>query len=148
MNTLQLQKILEFYSNNKKIYFGIFSIDKLPIIDKFPSCLIMNNQTSREEGQHWVAIYFNKRKKCEFFDSFGKSPRFYGIMDYLQKYSTGIKYSKRVVQSNVSPYCGLYCVFFLIFKIKGRSMEYYEMLFKKNPLANDIMFSKWIDRYL
>ena len=148
MNTIQLQKILDHVGKNKSFYYGVFSIDKLPIIDSYPSCLIMNNQSSLQEGEHWVAIYFNKIGVCEFFDSFGKSPSFYGIMDYLKKYSKNVKYNKQIIQSNLSSYCGLYCVFFLIFKLKGFSMKYYQSLLKKNPISNDMMFSKWIKKYL
>ena len=46
MNTIQLQKILDHVGKNKSFYYGVFSIDKLPIIDSYPSCLIMNNQSS------------------------------------------------------------------------------------------------------
>jgi hypothetical protein len=148
MDTIQLQKILEHYAKVKNFYYGVFAADRLPTIDRFPSCLIMNNQKSTQEGQHWVAIFFNKKKHCEFFDSFGKSPAYYGIQKYLKEYSTKTKYNTKIIQSNVSPYCGLYCIFFLIFKLRGRSMDYYVKLFKKNPLKNDIMFSKWIDKYL
>jgi hypothetical protein len=148
MNSIQLEKILKFYGQNKKFYYGIYPIDQLPKIEKFPSCLIMNNQTSTQEGQHWVAIYFNKKGKCEFFDSFGESPSYYGITKYLEKYSKSIKFNDKIIQSNLSPYCGLYCVFFLIFKLKGRSMNYFKNLFGKNPNKNDLMFSKWINKYL
>jgi hypothetical protein len=66
MNTIQLQKILDHVGKNKSFYYGVFSIKKLPIIDSYPSCLIMNNQSSLQEGEHWVAIYFNKIGVCEF----------------------------------------------------------------------------------
>ena len=147
MNTLQLQKILEYYAKDKSFFYGVFPIDKLPSIESYPSCLIMNNQSSKQKGEHWLSIYFNKHGHCEFFDSFGKSPAFYGVLQYLKKYSTRIVYNRSMIQSNVSEYCGLYCVFFLIFKIKGHSMKFYKNLFKKNPISNDLMFSKWIDKY-
>lgn len=150
MNTIQLEKILEYYakkSYKKSFFYGIFALDKLPHVQTFPSCLIMNNQTSDNEGEHWVAIYFDKYRRCEFFDSFGKSPKFYGIMPYLKKYSKSIKFNNKKIQSIFSPYCGLYSVFFLFFKLKGKSMNYYKNLFKKDPIKNDIMFSNWLKRY-
>lgn len=147
MNTLQLEKILENYSKDKEFFYGIYPIDRLPNITRFPSCLIVNNQRSNEEGEHWVAIYFDKKGKCEFFDSFAKSPRFYGLQNYLKSYAHRVKYNKQIIQSNYSEYCGLYCIFYLIFKLNHRSMLYYQKLFKKNPNQNDKMFSRWIKKY-
>lgn len=147
MNTIQLQKILEDYGKSKNFYYGVFPIDKLPSIEFYPSCLIINNQSSKQEGEHWLAIHFSNRGYCEFFDSFGKSPAFYGVLSYLKRYAKRIKYNKNQIQSNVSPYCGLYSIFFLIFKINGHSLEFYKKQFKKNPMSNDLMFTKWIDKY-
>lgn len=146
MNSLQLEKIFEYYGKNKLFYYGIFPIDKLPVINGLPACLIINNQPSNKEGQHWIAIYFDKNRKCEFFDSFGKSPHFYGVNNYLRNNSKTININRKIIQSNISEYCGLYCIFFLIFKLKGRSMTFYNNLFKKNPIENDKMFSKWINK--
>lgn len=147
MNTLQLEKVLEHYGKNYKFFYGVYAKDKLPLIDKVPAGLIMNNQSSDKEGEHWLAIYFDKRGNCEFFDSFGKSPRFYGIHKYLKSYSHKVIFNRKTIQSNFSEYCGFYCIFFLIFKFKGRSMKYFQKLFKKNPNDNDKMFSKWIDKF-
>jgi len=58
----------------KKFYLGTFSADNLPKKIVYPSCFIFNNQKSHLPGQHWIAIYFSKSKKSEFFDSLGKSP--------------------------------------------------------------------------
>ena len=126
MDSTTLMRILQHYRNNY-FYYGVFPIDKLPAIEQYPSCLIVNN--------------------CEFFDSFGNSPSYYGLSSYLKKYSKRVKYNKGAIQSNVSPYCGLYSVFFLIFKLQGRSMKYYLEQFKKNPLRNDLMFARWIEEY-
>jgi hypothetical protein len=147
MDTTQLETILAFYGKSSNFYYGVFAIDQLPIIDKFPSCLIINNKPSNHEGQHWVAIYFDKKRKCEFYDSFGKHPDYYGIYEYLKKYSTSIKYNNNKVQSNVSPYCGLYCIFFLIFKLKGKSMDFFKNLYEKNPMKNDKLFTDLIEEY-
>ena len=97
MNTIQLQKILEDYGKSKNFYYGVFPIDKLPSIEFYPSCLIINNQSSKQEGEHWLAIHFSNRGYCEFFDSFGKSPAFYGVLSYLKRYA------KNQVQQESNP---------------------------------------------
>ena len=79
MNTLQINKIIEndFYA--KKYYLGTVAIDQLPQYFKYPSCFIVNNQKSNQPGQHWIAIYFGKNRKAEFFDSFGQNAKYYNL---------------------------------------------------------------------
>lgn len=147
MNTLQLENIFENLIIKRTFYYGIFPIDMLPIIDRLPTCLIINNQTSQQEGEHWIAIYFDKHRNCSFFDSFAKSPYYYGLNNYLKNNSNRVEINRKKIQSNFSNFCGLYCIFFLIFKLKGRSMFYFQSLFKSDPDKNDQMFNKLVKKY-
>jgi len=147
MNTIQLTKIMKSHPSSKKLYLGTFSVDTLPTNIKYPSCLIFNNQRSDQPGQHWVAIYFGANKKAEFFDSFGGSPKDYGIDGYMKKHALSTVYNKQVLQTKLSVYCGLYCLLFLICKCKHRSLKYFLNLFDK-PKINDNTFFRLINKYL
>lgn len=136
MNTIQLNKILKIDKKTKNKFIGTFPIDLLPKNIKYPSCMIINNQPSNQEGEHWVAVYFNKNKTCDFFDSFGNSPKFYKINKYLNRYSKRVYSNKIKIQSNYSLYCGIYCILFLLFKCRGFSMKKFTNFFK-NPNYND-----------
>lgn len=138
---------MKTHPSTKRFYLGTFSIDTLPKKVNYPSCLIFNNQRSDQPGQHWVALYFGKNKKTEFFDSFGGSPRDYKIDNYLQSHASSTVYNKRVLQTNLSVYCGLYCLLFLICKCKHRSLRYFLNLFD-SPNNNDKLFQKLIKKYL
>ena len=96
MNTIQINQIMKNDKHTKKIYLGTFARDQLPVIIKYPACLIFNNQTSNQQGEHWIALYFNKKKHAEFFDSFGNSPKLYNLDKYLQNCSKNYKTFKLI----------------------------------------------------
>ncbi len=141
MNTVQLNKILKIDKIAKKKFIGTYPIDLLPDKIKYPSCMIINNKPSNEEGEHWVAVYFNKNKTCDFFDSFGNSPKYFKLYKYLKKYANKIYFNKKKVQSDGSLYCGVYCILFLLFKCRGFGMKNFLNYFK-NPIFNDINIKK------
>lgn len=141
MNTIQLNQIMKYDNYSKELYLGTFAIDTIPCISKYPSCLIINNQTSIQNGQHWIAIFFNSNKTAEFFDSYGNPPIFYGLNYYINKYSSTYIFNHKQVQSINSSNCGYYCVLFLLFKSRGLSMETYLSHFKDSNL-NDKMLDK------
>ncbi len=51
-------------------YLGTFSQDKIPV-EKKGFCII-NVDTSKQDGTHWVALVF-KGNKCYVYDSFGRN---------------------------------------------------------------------------
>lgn len=146
MNSVQLNKIMKTQQNTKPYYLGTFSVNNLPR-PEYPSCFIFNNQKSIQPGQHWIAIYFSKNKIAEFFDSFGNSPKFYGIEKYLLKNSKSYKWNTKILQSKFSPYCGLYCALYLIIKCKNKSLNFFLRLFQ-SPINNDNYLKKIIKKYL
>lgn len=130
----------------RDLYNGTFSIDTLPEKIRYPSCMILNNQPSTHIGEHWIAIYYFKNKKAQFFDSFGNSPAFYNLKDYMKKTSTSYTYNKKTIQSSYSNYCGLYVVLFLFFKARKRSLKYFLKQFK-NPTKNDIFIKNLLTKH-
>ena len=130
MNSIEMTTIMKKHTATKNHYLGTFSLDNLPKKVEYPSCLIFNNQKSDQPGQHWIAIYFDKRENSEFFDSYGNGPDYYGIKDYLEKNSKRIVWNKKCIQSIDSVYCGFYCILYLISKCKGRSLKYFLGLFE------------------
>ena len=147
MNNFQLNEILKKDDFTKKIYMGALAIDKLPSTIKYPSCLIINNQKSHQKGEHWLAVYYNSNKKSIFFDSFGFSPSKYHLDSFIKKTSLNSVYNKIQIQSIFSPYCGIYCVLFLLILSRGKSLNYFLKLFKKDTILNDKLIKKLIRKY-
>ena len=74
----------------RQYFIGVFPIDLLPSIDSFPCSFIFNTHTSNKPGEHWIGVFYDKKQNCSFFDSFGFSPKDYGVESYLKKIQLGI----------------------------------------------------------
>jgi hypothetical protein len=144
MNTIQLNKILFNFPTTKDNYVGTFAIDKIPKSITYPSSMIINNEPSTRSGSHWIAIYFFKNKKAIFFDSYGQSAKSYKLNIFLKKNSVSFIENKQILQA-YSPYCGYYCVLFIIFMSLGYNLKKYLKYFK-TPIENDKLFKKLIKK--
>lgn len=130
LTSKQLTKILTTDTCTRNKFLGIFSIDTLPDVVKFPSCLIFNTDPHDKPGQHWIAVYFYSNKKCEFFDPLGFSPSFYGLKDYFDSYSHFV-YNKKQIQPFYSRKCGYYCFVFLLFRCRNQKFSLSEKILQK-----------------
>ena len=147
MNNLQINEILKNDKFTKKIFYGALAIDKLPKKVRYPSCLIINNQSSEKQGEHWLAIFFNKKKEAIFFDSFGLSPVNYNLDTFLIKFSKKYTFDNKKIQSFFSTYCGYYCILFLLLISRGKTLKYFQNQFQ-NVFKNDNMIKKFIKKYI
>lgn len=127
----QLRKILSRDQCLKVNFRGIFARDRVPRC-LLPGFYIWNTGLFASAGEHWVAIYVTEDHNVEFFDSFGKSPKFYGW-----DISQSINYNKKPLQSLDSDVCGMYCLFFLYFRCRGLNMDAILANFGSNRREND-----------
>ncbi len=96
--------------------------------------IIFNLDTHRRNGSHWVALFIDTKKGtiC-YFDSYGEKipKRITKFIDTVKEQSgaLGKKYElctmKRRHQYSESE-CGMYCLYFIIELIKGRSWKSFE----------------------
>jgi hypothetical protein len=106
-------------------FLGVYSSDELASlsIHKYPVSLIVNLDISRLEGSHWIAISVSRRS-VEVFDSLGFNPGLWGsyplpIFKFLSCYSFSHNFHiSPVLQPPYSLTCGLYCVYFIIYRQK------------------------------
>ena len=119
MNTVQL--INKAYDDPmlKEIFLGVFPSDGIQNLETFPSALIINLDTSKDPGSHWVAIYFSNEATCEIFDSFGRKPEI-RIMKYITKYVKSYTYNNICVQDLWSVSCGQMCLYFLTWRCRNQ----------------------------
>ena len=107
MNTLQIKRFLR----NEKIFKKVCAFDQLenPV---FPSAYVINSDPSNEPGEHWIAVYFDKRGREEYFDSYGLAPAFVGLESYMDTYFlAGWIYNRKTLQALFSNVCGHHCVY-------------------------------------
>ncbi len=104
------------------------------------------------EGTHWVAAYVEKGKKGKlsgaYFDSFGQ-PAPVAVQQYLRP--TVPYYLAGVDTQNInSGWCGSYCVLFLLFMSRNRTVpferrfrSFMQLFDTKDPDANLTLLKKY-----
>jgi hypothetical protein len=145
MNSLQIYNALRRFVDRKLCNFvGVFPRDKIPNITKitkFPCCFVLNTDTSKLKGSHWVAVYYSSPKTCEFFDSYGMLPIVYNIDIKTSVYNT------RHLQSYHSTVCGQYCIYFLYHRSLTHSLHSALRSFSSNPVSNDILVASFVKKH-
>ena len=140
MNTLQIERLLR----NEKIFKKVCAFDQLekPV---FPSAYVINSDPSNEPGEHWIAVYFDKRGRGEYFDSYGLAPAFVGLEFYMDAYSlAGWIYNRKTLQALFSNVCGHYCVYYILFRCRGVPMHTIVSDFTSNLTGNNSSISRFI----
>lgn len=101
--------ILNYASNHIPYFKGVFMRDELPKNTEDIECGIVNLDSSKNEGTHWVA-YVKLFNYCEYFDSFGdlKPPK--ELIKYLK---SNVTYNYSRYQSFDTSNCGHLCLKFL-----------------------------------
>ena len=110
----------------KKRFLGVFPFDRKPRKIKFPACFILNTAKTNEQGEHWIALDYDKYGHCEFFDSYGLHPKLYKLKSYLDKTATSWSFNSKQLQDYNSQTCGYFCFIFLILncrKIKIKKIK-------------------------
>ena len=130
MNTYEIQYILEKMDKcTGGNYLGTFASDRIrgpkKHLDK--QYLIVNTHGHRKRGEHWLAIYLERREDGQFigeyFDSFGLPPLVYNIKKYLEENCIVWDYSKEQIQPLTSNKCGLYTILYLALRCRGMKMK-------------------------
>ena len=139
MNNRTVENILRCDQRTAKLFEGIYPVDKLPVIIKFPSYIIVNTAKANVYNGHWVLIYFVSFDSVLFYDSFGRDPSTvnngYILQKYLDNYS--IKFSKFVLQSSFSNVCGYYCLYVAFYLCRDVLFNDMFCMFTKDVYYND-----------
>ena len=146
LNTSQLIKILQADPQVKVCFLGVFARDQLPLRIKFPSCFVVNTDKSNERGEHWLAFYYDKNKKLDFFDSYGNHPEFFKLEKYVKQTSTSFNFNSQQLQSFSSKICGYYCIFFLLHRARNVPMGEFLAKFSRHDLINDLALLNLISK--
>ena len=126
LSSTEIKALLDRVLEPDKVNFlGVFAKNEIPGITdqlRFPAYLVANTANSTQAGEHWIALYFTDSLHCEFFDSFAFSPGFYGLSEYLNKFSitATVDFPLQSINSSV---CGHYCIYYLFNRSLGHPMH-------------------------
>ena len=121
-------EISEYYSNEFE-FNGVYSRDNLPKITK-KGAYVINLDEYENTGTHWIALFI-KTNEFIYFDSFGIEH----IPKEIDKYigsNKKIKANIFRIQENDSIMCGYFCIEFINYMLKGKTLLDYTNLFSPN----------------
>lgn len=108
-------------------WLGTFARDEIPDLqhEQRPCALVFNTDMSSGPGEHWLALFAEKDKKVEMFDSYGLPPTLYSFSD------NDFRSSSRTIQALGTSVCGHYCLLFLYLRAHANSFDYTTYLLEK-----------------
>ena len=117
MSNHELSKVLKDIPE----FLGVFPKDKIPHhISNYPCGLVMNTADGDQPGEHWVAAYFHTPCHAVFFCSYGRHPNYYNLNNFMERNAVTYSYNNQRLQSNITAYCGAYCIYFIRMISSGR----------------------------
>jgi hypothetical protein len=143
MNTLEILKCLRSNENIRKHTIGVYPSNKLPNKFKKPAAFVINIDASHLSGSHWIAMYFPKSGKAEYFDSYAIKPFYKHFIRFLKRNAASYIHNPKRLQGNYSKCCGHYCCMYLLYRCNKKSLRQFLNIFKVNNFNyNDELVEK------
>ena len=120
-------EINEYYKNEPR-FNGVYSRNNLPNKIK-KGAYVINLDEYENTGTHWVSL-FVKPKYTVYFDSFGVEHIPKGINKFIG--NKKIKASIFRIQTYDSIMCGYFCIKFINYMLKGKTLLDYTNLLSPN----------------
>ena len=131
-------KDLDYFGKKilKKNFLGVFSSDLYPLRRRKKFFLIFNLSKHYQRGSHFIAIA-KVGESVIYFDPLGKKCSNIGILKYLLKLKSKMKYNKTKIQSDESIFCGFFCLAFLIYICNKNSLSSFIKMFSLTNLPDN-----------
>ena len=105
---------LSHWMRKKPRFGGVYALDSLHQVPLLSSnSFIVNTETSRRPGEHWIAVKYNDQKQCFIFDPLPILPPPPLLINFLLKHFRHILVNDTLIQPFTSSTCGHHVVFYL-----------------------------------
>ena len=125
-------EIREYYKNEPR-FNGVYSSDNLPKTIK-KGAYVINLDEYEDAGTHWIALYV-KNKEVVYFDSFGVEHVPKEIIKFIKNKDIIANIFR--LQAYDSIMCGYYCIEFINYMLKGKTVLDYTNLFSPNDFKKN-----------
>ena len=116
------------YYENESRFNGVYSRDNL--LNKIKDgAYVINLHEYSDTGTHWIALYV-KNNDITYFDSFGVEHIPMEIIKFIE--NKNIKTNIFRIQAYDSIMCGYFCIAFIDFMLKRKTLTEYTNLFSPN----------------
>lgn len=134
---------IDQYFKNEPLYGGCYSRDDLPKQIK-NQCYIVNLDSIKGPGTHWLAVLNVDPHTCYFFDSYGVINIPVEIETFMKTSNKELKCNHVDLQSINTDSCGEFCVYVCSNILNGRHFDDIINDFTLNPVINEhILFNHY-----
>ena len=125
-------KIQKYYKNEPR-FNGVYSRDNLSKTKD--GVYIIHLDEYCDIGTHWVALYVQNNNSATYFDSFG--------VEHIPNKIKNIVKNKNIItkifriQAYDSIICGYFCIGFIDFMLRGKTLTEYTILFSPNDFKKN-----------
>ena len=135
-------EISEYYKN-EPIFNGVYSRNNLPNKIK-KGAYVINLDEYKNTGTHWVSL-FVKTNEVIYFDSFGIEHIPKEINKFIRSKELGsaVGSNKKIkanifrIQAHDSIMCGYFCIEFINYVLKGKTLLDYTNFFSRNDFKKN-----------
>ena len=107
----------------KKSFLGVYAIDKLPkFIPHLPMLLIVNTHSHNLGGEHWKAIFIDKNRNGEVFDSLAQ-PTSNILIRWMNRFTRKWRTNSKSYQHDKSSTCGAYSLYYVLSRLALPSLD-------------------------
>ena len=123
---------MKYYENESR-FNGVYSRDNLPNKIK-DGAYVINLDEYSDIGTHWIALYV-KNNVVTYFDSFGVEHIPKEIKTFINRPSSSASQNRNIktnifrIQAHHSIMCGYFCIEFINFMFKGKTLTEFANLF-------------------
>ena len=146
LTTLDLENFILQFANEatRKAFLGVFPMNYLPRnISQLPVFFIINTNTSNLPGQHWKAVYISTKRLGEVFDSLA-TPVGLQLQQWMNRFTKKWTPSSMTLQNPISPSCGAYVLYFVMTRMKHKSLKSCLLPFTNNVVENDRIVEQFL----
>ena len=135
---------------NKFDILAMFDVPVLPAnqvrgyINISMMMLCNTNPAWIQDNVHWIAMDFTKEGGY-FFDSFGRSPSYFGFEDFMNENCATLMYNDVQLQSPESNACGYHVIALCLSRINNMFQYDYISMLSDNLCFNDFFAMKWLE---
>ena len=147
LTNFEIIKYCEYESRSN----GFYSRDNLPNKTK-GGAYVINLDEYSDIGTHWIALYV-KNNDITYFYSFGAEHIPKEIKEFINRPSSSASQNRNIktnifrIQAHHSIMCGYFCIEFINFMFKGKTLTEYTNLFSPNDFKknDDTIFNYFMN---
>ena len=129
-----------------KAFGGVYPMDDLPkFIPHYPFMAVINTHSHNLPGEHWIAIYINKDRRGEVFDSLATPTSLY-LIRWLNRHTRSWRTNRHRYQNPLSSFCGCFVLFYTLQRSECDMMECVTGHFSADVSTNETIVRDFFKR--